>query len=105
MTTSLKLLLLVVLWGLPMASVWAAPATQGWRLQPARVFDGVDLHEGWGVVVRADKIEAVGPIANLKVGIVPSIVENEIAAPSCSYAAFRFRSSLVRADLSWPSCR
>jgi imidazolonepropionase-like amidohydrolase len=32
-------------------------------LLPARVFDGVSLepHEGWAVLVRGDKIEAVGP--------------------------------------------
>ena len=32
-------------------------------LRPARVFDGVDPrpHEGWSVLVRGDRIEAVGP--------------------------------------------
>ena len=39
----------------------ADPAT--YLLKPARVFDGVDPkpHEGWSVLVRGDKIEAVGP--------------------------------------------
>jgi imidazolonepropionase-like amidohydrolase len=30
-------------------------------LRPARVFDGITLHEGWGVRVRGDRIEAAGP--------------------------------------------
>jgi imidazolonepropionase-like amidohydrolase len=48
------------------ASTMAAtppPAAEPARLlRPARVFDGVDLkpHEGWVVLVRGDKIEAVG---------------------------------------------
>jgi imidazolonepropionase-like amidohydrolase len=41
-----------------------APATPAaYLLKPTRVFDGVDPkpHEGWSVIVRGDKIEAVGP--------------------------------------------
>jgi imidazolonepropionase-like amidohydrolase len=41
----------------------AAPSTgPSYLLKPARVFDGVDPkpHEGWTVLVRGDKIEAVG---------------------------------------------
>ena len=34
-------------------------------LHPARVFDGVEMHEGWGVRVRADRIDASGPVAGL----------------------------------------
>jgi imidazolonepropionase-like amidohydrolase len=30
-------------------------------LRPARVFDGVEMHEGWGVRIRGDRIDAVGP--------------------------------------------
>jgi imidazolonepropionase-like amidohydrolase len=38
-------------------------------LKPARVFDGVEPkpHEGWVVIVRGEKIEAAGPIADVKV--------------------------------------
>ncbi len=32
-------------------------------LTPARVFDGVTMHEGWSVLVRADRILLVGPAA------------------------------------------
>lgn len=32
-------------------------------LKPARVFDGGDMHEGWSVRVRGDRIEAAGPAA------------------------------------------
>jgi imidazolonepropionase-like amidohydrolase len=47
--------------GLGAASAVADPAA--YLLKPTRVFDGVDPkpHEGWAVLVRGDKIEAVGP--------------------------------------------
>jgi imidazolonepropionase-like amidohydrolase len=32
-------------------------------LQPARVFDGESMHEGWAVRVRGDRIDAAGPAA------------------------------------------
>lgn len=40
-----------------------APAETVYLLKPARVFDGqsAQLHEGWAVLVRGQKIEAVGP--------------------------------------------
>jgi imidazolonepropionase-like amidohydrolase len=36
-------------------------------LKPARIFDGesAQLHEGWAVLVRGQKIEAVGPISSI----------------------------------------
>ena len=34
-------------------------------LRPARVFDGVSVHEGWVVLVRGDRIAAVGPAAQV----------------------------------------
>lgn len=40
-------------------------AEQSWLIKPARVFDGDVMHEGWGVLVRGSRIEAVGPVANL----------------------------------------
>ena len=38
-------------------------------LRPSRVFDGIkpEAHEGWAVVVRGDRIEAVGPAGEVKV--------------------------------------
>ena len=36
-----------------------------WLLKPARVFDGEAMHEGWAVLVRGARIDAVGPAANL----------------------------------------
>jgi imidazolonepropionase-like amidohydrolase len=41
----------------------APPAVR--LLEPARVYDGAAMHEGWGVVVRDRTIEAVGPLATL----------------------------------------
>lgn len=43
----------------------ALPAQAVTILRPARVFDGVDMHEAWGVRVRGNRIEAVGPVASL----------------------------------------
>ncbi len=34
-------------------------------LRPAAVFDGRDLHPGWAVLVRGEKIEAAGPAAEI----------------------------------------
>ncbi len=34
-------------------------------LKPARVFDGDAMHEGWAVRVEGDRIQSVGPAANL----------------------------------------
>ncbi len=39
----------------------AAQSSDAWLLAPARVFDGVEMHEGWQVRVRDGRIEAVGP--------------------------------------------
>ncbi len=43
----------------------AGQAEAAWLLKPARVFDGDVMHEGWAVVVRGARIDAVGPLANL----------------------------------------
>jgi imidazolonepropionase-like amidohydrolase len=36
-------------------------------LRPVRVFDGTEIHEGWAVRVRGDRIEAAGPAAGVAV--------------------------------------
>ena len=41
----------------------ASPAPAVTLLRPARVFDGMESHEGWTVLVRGDRIERVGPAA------------------------------------------
>jgi imidazolonepropionase-like amidohydrolase len=35
-------------------------------LVPARVFDGIDSHDGWAVLVRGERIVAAGPIASIE---------------------------------------
>ena len=40
--------------------VRAASAQDAWLLRPARVYDGTVMHEGWAVLVRDGRIEAVG---------------------------------------------
>lgn len=44
-----------------------APPPAVTLLQPARVYDGSAMHEGWGVVVRGRTIEAAGPMVSLTV--------------------------------------
>jgi imidazolonepropionase-like amidohydrolase len=41
-----------------------APAVR--LLRPAAVFDGKDLHPGWAVLVRGEKIEAAGPAGEIQ---------------------------------------
>ena len=46
-----------------LAAIAQSPAprpTTTYLLKPARVFDGETMHEGWTVVVKADRIEAAG---------------------------------------------
>src|SRR5436305_418313 len=45
------------------------PPEAVYLLRPASIFDGesAELHKGWAVIVRGDKIEAVGPANDLKV--------------------------------------
>ena len=38
----------------------AVSAQDAWLLRPARVYDGTVMHEGWAVLVRDGRIEAVG---------------------------------------------
>jgi imidazolonepropionase-like amidohydrolase len=56
--------LLALLLSLPVGSLVGAESS--FLLKPARVFDGEALHEGWGVLVTADKITAVGATADIK---------------------------------------
>jgi imidazolonepropionase-like amidohydrolase len=53
----------VVLW--QVAAPAPPPKEAVTILRPARVFDGATLHDGWGVRVRGERIEAAGPVASL----------------------------------------
>jgi imidazolonepropionase-like amidohydrolase len=59
----------VGLGALLLAAIQPAPAQtpKVQILRPARVFDGETLHEGWGVRVNGDRIDAAGPLASLDV--------------------------------------
>lgn len=41
------------------------PPPQAIVLQPDRVFDGEQMHAGWAVVVRGERIESAGPLASM----------------------------------------
>lgn len=59
-------LALLTLWGASSALAQTPPPAIT-VLQPARVYDGTAMREGWGVVVRGRTIEAAGPIVSLAV--------------------------------------
>ena len=65
---SLVLLALVALVAVALPLVGVAQGPPAVRLlEPARVYDGMAMHDGWGVVVRGRTIEAVGPVPTLTV--------------------------------------
>ena len=47
---------------------------QAYLLQPDRVFDGSDMHEGWTVLVEADRITAAGPKDSFKLPKEVSVI-------------------------------
>ncbi len=53
----------IVLWQL--SSPGQPPKETISILKPARVFDGSTLHDGWGVRVRGERIDAAGPVASV----------------------------------------
>ena len=44
-------------------------------LRPSRVFDGETMHENWSVRVKGERIDAVGPAADLAVISTDSVVD------------------------------
>ncbi len=44
------------------------PPSTSFLLRPAAVFDGKEIHAGWAVLVRGDKIAAAGPVAEISAG-------------------------------------
>jgi imidazolonepropionase-like amidohydrolase len=65
----LLLLCVAVLWPPTQAQQQPARTETAYVLKPARIFDGesAQLREGWAVLVRGQKIEAVGPINSISV--------------------------------------
>jgi len=55
----------------------AKPPEKVYLLKPARVFDGqtADLRDGWAVLVRGEKIEAVGRPSELKVPVDANVID------------------------------
>ena len=47
------------------AAVLPRPDSTPRLLLPARLFDGQDMHDGWGVLVRGDRIVAAGPASGI----------------------------------------
>src|SRR5689334_20094826 len=69
MRCSFLLLLCLSLLFMPQTQQRPAPAPETiYLLKPAHVFDGesAQLHDNWAVLVRGQKIEAVGPAASIQ---------------------------------------
>jgi imidazolonepropionase-like amidohydrolase len=72
------LLLLFLALLLPSQAQRPAPAPETvYLLKPARVFDGesAQLHDNWAILVRGQKIDAVGPMSTLKAPADAKVVE------------------------------
>ncbi|MES2178136.1 MAG: amidohydrolase family protein [Gemmatimonadota bacterium] len=71
--SSARLTLALVVLGATPTIAQNAPArpadTTSTLLTPARVFDGMEMHDGWGVVVRGDRILAAGPLTGLTIPV------------------------------------
>jgi len=52
----------------PLPVLTAPPPSTAYLLRPDRVFDGREKHEGWGVLVRGDRIVDTGPYERLASG-------------------------------------
>jgi len=52
-----------------------SPQSTTTLLRPARVFDGAEIHSGWLVLVRGEKIERVGPAAQIAAPSDARVVE------------------------------
>lgn len=72
-------ILLALLCATLVTEALAAQTAPGLLLRPARVFDGAESHPGWTVLVRGERIEAVGPAervgtpANVRVVDLPGM--------------------------------
>ncbi|HKP38235.1 MAG TPA: amidohydrolase family protein [Pyrinomonadaceae bacterium] len=51
------------------------PPETVYLLKPARIFDGESSHDGWVVLVRGEKIEAVGPANQVKAPAGAKVIE------------------------------
>src|SRR5258708_16718974 len=53
------------------------PAETVYLLKPSHVFDGesAQLHDGWAILVRGEKIEAVGPASELKAPAEAKVID------------------------------
>lgn len=77
----IRLILFLGLTGVLLGGSAVLPAVQNQTaataslLKPARVFDGVELREGWAVLVRGEKIEAVGAATEIKAPADAKVIE------------------------------
>ncbi len=77
MRLTLLLVLVITLLVPTYQSQSQSPAESVYLLKPAHVFDGhsAELHENWVVLVRGQKIEAVGPVASVNAPAGAKVIE------------------------------
>ncbi len=68
---------LAVSFGWPVGSGSAGQGGNIYLLKPARVFDGesAQLHEGWAVLIRGERIEAAGPAGEINAPAGAKVIE------------------------------
>jgi imidazolonepropionase-like amidohydrolase len=85
-------------------------------LRPARVFDGEVVHEGWGVLVRGDRIAAAGPLASLAPGgattidlpgatVIPGLVEGHSHVLLHAYNETSWNDQVLKESLGLRTAR
>lgn len=85
-------------------------------LRPARVFDGVAMHEGWGVRVRGTRIEAAGPVASLSAAgastldlpgttVMPGLIEGHSHILLHAYNETTWENQVLREGLALRAAR
>lgn len=85
-------------------------------LRPARVFDGVELHDGWGVRVRGTRIDAVGPLSSVAAPgaqtielpgatLLPGLVEGHSHVLLHAYNETTWENQVLRAGLALRAAR
>ena len=62
-------------------------------LTPARVFDGVEMHEGWSVLVRGERIIAAGP--SISIAVPPAARRIDLAGTTLMPGMIEMHSHLL----------
>jgi imidazolonepropionase-like amidohydrolase len=104
---------------LPLLGAYAAlqsgPPAAVFVIQPARVFDGDAMHDGWSVIVRGERIEAAGPALVAPAGaetialpgttLVPGLIEGHSHLLLHPYNETSWNDQVAREPLAYRVAR